>query len=178
MALKKASELLHAVHGFGPYFDSESRILILGSFPSVLSRAKNFYYGHPVNRFWPLLSHFFDIPIPNDIDGKKKILKDIHIALYDVIDECDITGSSDVSIKNPILTDISSILSESSVQKILLNGKKAGELFVRYQLPIIGDRIPYFVMPSTSPANAAYRLDDLIRAWAPELLICKSGSGV
>ena len=169
MGLKENLAYKKLSHGFAACYDSESKILVLGSFPSVKSREANFYYGHPMNRFWPLLSKVYGIEIPNNIDGKKKILKDIHVALYDVIDSCDIVGSSDASIKNVVATDLLPILKGTKVQKILLNGKKAGALFEKYQLPVIGRQIPYVVMPSTSPANAATRFDDLLLSWKEEL---------
>ena len=169
MASNGKSELQHVEHGFGPCYFPDSEILILGSFPSVKSREKSFYYGHPMNRFWAVLARFFDFRVPDDIDGKRDFLKHIHIALYDVIESCDIRGSSDLSIKNAIPTDLSKIIKHSKIRLILLNGKKAGAMFEKFQLPIIGNEIPYFVMPSTSPANAAVPFDELFKLWAAKL---------
>ena len=170
MASNAKSEHQHLEHGFGPYFDPNSRILILGSFPSVKSREANFFYGHPMNRFWPMMERVFGVSFPKDIEGKKEILKHIHIALYDVIDSCDIIGSSDASIKNAVPTDIFSIIRKTQIKKILLNGAKAGKLFEKHQLPLLGKNIDYRIMPSTSPANAATSLDRLVDAWKKEFL--------
>ena len=137
--------------------------------PSVKSREISFYYGHPQNRFWSVLSEVFEENIGKSIDDKRIFLHHRHIALYDVIDQCDILGSSDASIKNPVITDIFSILKATKIKKILLNGKKAGNLFAKYQKTIIESGIPFSVLPSTSPANAAMRLDDLVRIWKEAL---------
>ncbi len=155
-------------HGFGPYYDHGSTILILGSFPSVKSREQQFFYGHPMNRFWPLLARIFEKPVPRTIEEKKVFLSECHIALYDVIEECEIKNSSDASIRNPVVSDLPAILSKTKVKKILLNGKKAGDLFVRYQLSSLPKGTDYATMLSTSPANAASSMDDLHCVWAPE----------
>ena len=169
MASSTASKPQHVTHGFGPCYFEDSEILILGSFPSVKSREANFYYGHPMNRFWTVLAGIFEIQIPNDADSKQRILKDIHVALYDVIEECDIQGSSDSSIKNVVPTDLSKIIKHSKIRAIYLNGKKAGALFEKYQKPLIGDSIPSFVLPSTSPANAATSVNQLIQIWGAHI---------
>ena len=169
MASKERSAYQHLEHGFPACYDQESRILILGSFPSVKSREISFYYGHPQNRFWPLLSELFQREIGKNIDDKRIFLHDTHLALYDVIDQCDIIGSSDSSIKNVVTTDIFSILKSTKISKILLNGNTAGRLFEKHQLPIIGHEIPYLILPSTSPANAAMRMPKLIEVWGKAL---------
>lgn len=156
-------------HGFGPFVNDDSEILILGSFPSVKSREQQFFYGHPKNRFWPVISSVYGFPEPKTIEEKKELLCRCHIALYDVIEECEIMASSDASIRNPIVSDLPSILSRSSVAKIFLNGKKAGALFQRYQLPLLGKETRYAILPSTSPANAAVSLEKLIEIWGLEL---------
>ena len=168
MASNEKSKYQHLEHGFPAYFDEGSRILILGSFPSVKSREAQFYYGHPQNRFWPLLGQLFNEEIGKTIEEKKRFLHDAHIALYDVIESCDIIGSSDTSIKNVVTTDIFSILKRTKIETILLNGRKSGTLFEKYQLPILGD-VDYRIMPSTSPANAAMRMPDLERIWKEAL---------
>ena len=149
----------HVEHTFGPVYDSDSRILILGSFPSVKSREINFYYGHRNNRFWKILGMLFN----EEIEDKKSFLLKHHIALFDVIESCDIIGSSDASIQNVKPNDLSIILNNSKVEKIFLNGAKAYELYKKY------DEDKYAIeavkLPSTSPANAAYSIDDLFYEW-------------
>ena len=149
----------HVEHTFGPVYDSQSRILILGSFPSVKSREINFYYGHRNNRFWKILGMLFN----EEIEDKKSFLLKHHIALFDVIESCDIIGSSDASIQNVKPNDLSIILNNSKVEKIFLNGAKAYELYKKY------DEDKYAIeavkLPSTSPANAAYSIDDLFNEW-------------
>ena len=149
----------HVEHTFGPVYDSQSRILILGSFPSVKSREINFYYGHRNNRFWKILGMLFN----EEIEDKMSFLLKHHIALFDVIESCDIIGSSDASIQNVKPNDLSIILNNSKVEKIFLNGAKAYELYKKY------DEDKYAIeavkLPSTSPANAAYSIDDLFNEW-------------
>ena len=155
--------LQHVEHGFGPVYDKESRILILGSFPSVKSREQAFYYGHPQNRFWKVLAALADTEVPQTVAEKKAWLYAHHIAIYDVIEACDIEGSSDSSIRNVVPADIGTILEESKVKHIFTNGKTAGKLYRRYQAKSCD--LPMTELPSTSPANAAYTLDKLIAAW-------------
>lgn len=151
------------VHPIEPVYDADSEILILGSFPSVKSREYGFFYGHPQNRFWKVLAQIFDEEIPVSIDEKKSLLLRNHVAVWDVIASCDITGSADSTIKNVVANDISGILGESRITKIFVNGKKAEQLYNKYIYPQIG--IEAEVLPSTSPANAAWKIDDLIEAW-------------
>ena len=155
--------LQHVEHGFGPVYDKESRILILGSFPSVKSREQAFYYGHPQNRFWKVLAVLTDAEVPQTVEEKKVWLYAHHIAVYDVIESCDIEGSSDSSIRNVVPADIGTILTESKVQHIFTNGKTAGKLYRRYQAKSCD--LPMTELPSTSSANAVYTLDKLIAAW-------------
>lgn len=151
-------------HTFGPVYDIESRILILGSMPSVKSREVNFYYGHPQNRFWRVVSSVLGCDAPMNIEEKKAMLLSSGIALWDVIESCDIIGSSDSSIKNVIPNDINLILKNSAVRKIYANGTKAEELYNRYCLKETGVKIEK--LPSTSPANAAWKIDMLAEAWS------------
>ena len=169
MASKEKSKYQHVEHGFGPCFDAESRVLILGSFPSVKSREVSFYYGHPMNRFWPIMSEIFHREIGKNTDDKRAFLHDVHLAVYDVIESCDIIGSSDTSIKNPVTTDIFSILEDSRIELIILNGTKSGRLFEKYQLPRLGDKVPHLILPSTSPANAAIKFEALLEKWREAL---------
>ncbi len=156
-------EYEHIVHSFEPVYDKDSEILILGTLPSVKSRENNFYYGHKQNRFWKVLATLLKEPLPDTIEEKKAMLLAHRIALWDVIQSCDIKGSSDSSIKNVQPTDIGMILEKTNVTQIYANGNKAGQLYKRYQFPITG--IEATVLPSTSPANAAWSLARLCEAW-------------
>ena len=156
-------------HDFGPFFDENSEILILGSFPSVKSREQQFYYGHPQNRFWKLLAVLFCDECPTTIDEKRVFLKRNHIALWDVIESCEITGSSDSSIRNAIVNDLEMVIPNTKIDRILINGGLAYRLFEKHmaeQAASLG--IPEescYKMPSTSPANAAYSLERLEECW-------------
>ena len=156
-------EYEHIVHSFEPVYDKDSEILILGTLPSVKSRENNFYYGHKQNRFWKVLATLLKEPVPETIEEKKVMLLAHRIALWDVIQSCDIKGSSDSSIKNVQPTDIGMILEKTNVTQIYANGNKAGQLYKRYQFPVTG--IEAMVLPSTSPANAAWSLERLCEAW-------------
>ncbi len=156
-------EYEHIVHSFEPVYDKASEILILGTLPSVKSRENNFYYGHKQNRFWKVLATLLKEPVPDTIEEKKAMLLARRIALWDVIQSCDIKGSSDSSIKNVQPTDIGMILEKTNITRIYANGNKAGQLYKRYQFPVTG--IEAMVLPSTSPANAAWSLDRLCEAW-------------
>lgn len=156
-------EYEHIVHSFEPVYDKASEILILGTLPSVKSRENNFYYGHKQNRFWKVLATLLKEPVPDTIEEKKAMLLAHRIAMWDVIQSCDIKGSSDSSIKNVQPTDIGMILEKTNMTQIYANGNKAGQLYKRYQFPITG--IEATVLPSTSPANAAWSLARLCEAW-------------
>lgn len=156
------------LHPFPPLYDSNSRILILGSFPSVKSREENFFYGHPQNRFWKITSEVFKQPLPRTIEEKKDFLHSNGIALWDVIASCDIDKSSDGSIRNVIANDIRPIIDNAPIEKIFVNGKTAQKYYDKYTRPVIG--IEAAVLPSTSPANAAWTLDRLTEAWKAVIL--------
>ncbi len=156
-------EYQHIEHLFGPVYDETSRILILGSFPSVKSREQNFYYGHPQNRFWRVMAALLKCDVPQTIADKRQMLIAHHIAVWDVIDRCDIIGSSDSSIRNAVATDIPWLLQQTQIQRIYVNGKTAGNLYQK--LLQKQTSIEAVVLPSTSPANAAWSLDRLILAW-------------
>ncbi len=151
------------VHPFPPLFDCESRILILGSFPSVKSREQNFFYGHPQNRFWRVTAAVFGSPVPVTIEEKKAFLHANRIALWDVIASCEITGSSDASIRNVTANDLSPILEGAPIGRIFTNGGTAHSLYMRYIYPVNG--IAAVKLPSTSPANAAWSVERLTEAW-------------
>ena len=156
-------EYTHIQRQFGPVDDENSKILILGSFPSVKSREANFYYGHPQNRFWPLLARLLECEVPESIEEKKTLLLNNNIALWDTLDSCDIIGSSDSSIRNAKPVDIMQILNSAAIQKIFCNGGTSHTLFVKYLTPVCGV-IPV-KLPSTSPANAAWSSERLYNEW-------------
>ena len=155
--------MVHVQHEFESVLFKDSKILILGSIPSVQSRKKKFYYMHPNNRFYKVLEVIFQENFTDEnIENKKQLLKKHHIALYDVIDEGDIQGSSDQSIKNVQPTKIPFILAHYPIEKIFLNGKKAFELFL-YYFPSLAHMAT--LLPSTSSANASYTLEKLVEKW-------------
>ncbi len=154
-------------HPFEPICNENSRILILGSFPSVKSREQSFYYGHPQNRFWRMLSGVFGEQTPVSLEEKKEFLLSHAIALFDVISSCEIVGSSDSSIKNATPNDIHSIVEGAQIEKIITNGKLAHKLYEKHIASTVA--LPEICLPSTSPANAAFSLDRLISEWRAEL---------
>lgn len=156
------------IHTFEPVFNEHSRILILGTFPSVKSREGNFYYHHPQNRFWKVMSNLLETQIPVTIDEKKMLLLSHGIALWDVIYSCDIIGSSDNSITNVIPNDISWLLQRTRIDKVITNGNKANELYQEFCKETV--HIEAIKLPSTSPANAAYSLDKLVKTWGQVVL--------
>lgn len=142
------------IHPFQPIYSKESKILILGTMPSIKSRENNFYYGHPQNRFWKLLFEIFEVTPCTSIEGKIDLLHEKQIALWDVVKSCDIKGSNDSSIKNVIPNDIKELVEKANIKVIFTNGKKAYELYKRY-CSKENQFIPFFYLPSTSPANQA-----------------------
>lgn len=151
-------------HPISPVYDRDSRILILGSFPSPKSRESNFFYGHPQNRFWWVLAAVFSDPVPQAVQDKIRFLKAHKIALWDVIHSCEITGASDSSIRDVVPNDLSPILSHADIRAIYTNGKTADRLYRRYLLPVT--QRPSISLPSTSPANASWSLERLIATWS------------
>lgn len=156
--------LIHVEHPFDPVWDRESKILILGSFPSVKSREQMFFYGHPRNRFWTVISTLLGIETPVTTEEKRAMLLNNRIALWDVIASCDIYGSSDSSIKNAVPNDIGFIIKNSKIERIFTNSATADKLYKKYILPATG--IEAMRLPSTSPANAAKSVDELVKEWA------------
>lgn len=150
-------------HPIPPTFDAESRILILGSFPSVRSREMGYYYGHPQNRFWRVMAALFSESVPETAAARRAFLLRNHVAAWDVIASCTITGSSDSSIRDVVPNDLRPILAGSRVEKIFCNGTTSYTLYHRHTEPLLG--IPAVKLPSTSPANAAWSLDKLTEAW-------------
>lgn len=149
-------------HEIDPVYDENSKILILGSFPSEASRMCGFYYGHPQNRFWRVLPRVLEKDLNGGKEEKIRFLLDNNIALWDVIGSCTVSGSSDSSIKNVIPNDIAPILKAADIKAVYLNGKLANKLFEKY----INCDIPHICLPSTSPANAVYSLDRLVSEWS------------
>ena len=148
---------------FDPVVPIDAQILILGSFPSPQSFESGFYYGHPRNRFWVMMSMLLNENKPETVDEKKELLLKHKIALWDVLESCEIKGASDASIRNPVVNPVEKITSHSNVKAIFFNGAKAAELHHKYQPEL---NIPSFKMPSTSPANAAWSLERLKTKWA------------
>lgn len=158
----------HVVHTFGPLYNEGSKILILGSIPSPASREAGFYYGHPRNRFWQMLAELYGMPLPESIEEKKALVLSHGLALWDVIEECDIIGAADSSVKNAVPTDIPALLEQTQIRMILCNGALSKKIYDQYQLPQTG--IPAQKMPSTSPANAVWSLERLKKEWGKALL--------
>jgi hypoxanthine-DNA glycosylase len=148
------------VHPIEPIYDSNSRILILGSFPSVKSREEGFFYGHPQNRFWRVIAAVFEDEVPATVPKKREFLLRNRVALWDVIASCEITGSSDASIRNVQVNDLSRIMNTADIRNIYVNGKTAEKLFKRNIKAYSAT-----VLPSTSPANAAWSLERLTEEW-------------
>lgn len=158
-----------AIHNIPPLYDEKAKILILGSFPSVKSREGQFFYHHPQNRFWKVMAAVLDCELPETIEEKKQMILSHHIAVWDVIASCDITGSSDSSIKNVMPNDIGGLLKETEIERIYTNGTAAHKYYQKYIHKIIEKED--IMLPSTSPANAAWTLDRLIAVWGEKLIM-------
>lgn len=149
-------------HTFPPFYKEDSEILILGSIPSRKSRELNFYYMHPQNKFWKVLSKVFEEELPDTIEKKKDFLTRNKIALWDCIETCEIQASSDASIKNVIPTNLMKIIFQTQIKQIYTTGKKAQNLYEKYHEKKVGIKAVY--LPSTSPANIAnYTEEDLVK---------------
>ncbi len=157
-------QAIKVYHEFGPYYNKDSKILILGSIPSPKSREVGFYYGHPQNRFWLVMSQVFNDVKPITIEDKKDFLKRHNIALWDVLASCDIKGASDSSIKNPIVNDLNCILNNSMIERIITVGKTAHSLYNKYIFPTIKRKA--ICLPSTSSANCRISVSDLIESYS------------
>lgn len=163
--MKQAGQSI--VHPIPPLYDSHSRVLVLGSFPSVKSRESEFFYGHPQNRFWRVLAAVYDCPVPLTVPEKRALLLRNGIALWDVIASCEIVGSADSSIRNVRPNDLREILSGASIERILLNGRTAEKYYNQYLRREI--ECEAICLPSTSPANAAWSVERLAAAWRAAL---------
>ena len=151
------------IHPFEALYNENSKVLILGSFPSVKSREVSFFYGHPRNRFWKVIPALFGEEEPLTIEKKKELILRRNLALWDSIHSCEITGSSDSSVRNVVPNDISKIIGNSKVSKVFCNGALSHKMYMKYIFP--DTKIEAVKLPSTSPANAAYSLDKLIEEW-------------
>ncbi|NJP40224.1 DNA-deoxyinosine glycosylase [Oscillospiraceae bacterium HV4-5-C5C] len=158
------ASILHLEQPLAPVYDAESRILILGSFPSVKSRQSGFYYGHPQNRFWPLLARLLQTAAPTTIAEKQALLLRHRIALWDTLASCSIMGSCDSSIQDTVPSNLQPILRQAAIRQIFVNGQAAARFYRRYQQPLTG--LTAIRLPSTSPANAAWTFDRLCEAWS------------
>ncbi len=163
-------------HPFAPVWDERSRALVLGTFPSVLSRRNAFYYGHPQNRFWRVLAALLGTPVPGGVEEKRALLLENRIALWDVLAACDIRGSADASIANPVPNDIGLILRGAPIACVFANGQAAAALYRRHAQPLTG--VPALALPSTSPANAAWSQERLTEAWRPVAVCARGGASV
>ena len=148
-------------HTIAPLYDKRSRILILGSFPSVKSRESGFFYGHPQNRYWRVLANLWGEPVPQTVEQKRDFLLRHHIAAWDVIADCEITGSSDASIRDATPNDLSPIFAAADIRAVFVNGGTAARLYQKH----MKEYPPCIVLPSTSPANAAWGMERLCQAW-------------
>lgn len=146
-------------HVLKPIYNSQSKILILGTMPSPKSRELGFYYGHPQNRFWNVLSDVLEVPFPQTTEEKKKLVLDNNIALWDVLESCEIKGASDSSIRNPKPNDINKLIKETNITKIFATGKKAEQLYNKLCLKDV--KIPCICLPSTSPANCSMTYEEV-----------------
>ncbi len=151
------------LHPFPPVIASDSRMLILGSFPSVRSREEGFFYGHPRNRFWPMLALIYGDAVPATIPDKRDLLLRHQLALWDVIASCEITGSSDASVRGETPVDITRVMEAAPITRVICNGALAGKLYRKHLEGTTG--IPARILPSTSPANAAWSLERLAERW-------------
>lgn len=151
-------------HPILPLYNRASKVLVLGSFPSVKSREAMFFYHHPQNRFWRVISGVFGESVPVTIPEKRDLLLRNQIAVWDVIQSCEITGSSDSSIRNVVANDLSEILNSSQIRQIIANGSTSYGLYMKYIFPQTGRDI--IKLPSTSPANAACSYEKLLEAWS------------
>ena len=154
-------------HSIDPVFDENSRILLLGSFPSPKSRETGFYYGHPQNRFWKVLSAVLSVPEPHSVEEKREMLLSHGIALWDVLASCEIDGASDASIRDVVPNDIAALLQKVPIEAVFCNGATAYRIYTKYLQPVTG--LAAVKLPSTSPANAACRPEMLRQVWGTAL---------
>lgn len=153
------------IHTIEPVFDAHSRVLLLGTFPSPKSREMGFFYGHPQNRMWRVLSAVLgEDEVPQTVQERKQFLLNHGIAMWDVLASCSIEGAADSSIQDTQPNDLSQVFQAAQIQQVFTTGAKATELYRRYQLPVCGRDCHR--LPSTSGANAAWSLERLIEAYS------------
>lgn len=152
---------------FAPVAGESARALILGTWPSPESWRTGFYYGHPRNRFWPLLAYLTGREVPRTVEEKKALIVENGLALWDTLESCTITGASDASIRDVVPNDIASLLAKAPIEAVFCNGATAHRIYTKYLLPVSG--IPAVKLPSTSPANAACRSETLREVWGEAL---------
>lgn len=157
------AQALPQIHPIAPLFNEHSRVLILGSFPSVKSREAMFFYGHPQNRFWKIMAALTDSPVPETVEEKKTLILTNHFALWDSIGSYTISGSSDSSIRDVVPNDLRIITDHAPINRIFCNGAASLKYYQKYIEPTL--HRPAQLLPSSSPANAAWSLDRLIEAW-------------
>jgi double-stranded uracil-DNA glycosylase len=160
---RKTSSEKDLRHPFAPVADAWAAVLVLGSFPSVKSRENAFYYGHPQNRFWRVLASLFEESVPQSVEEKIAFLHRNRIALWDVVAVCDITGSADSELNPLAYNDVAFLVKNTQIRRIFANGQTAGKLYRKHLEPLTG--MPVYILPSTSPANAAWSLERLVAAW-------------
>jgi hypoxanthine-DNA glycosylase len=175
MKIEQTMETPGLAHPFAPVFDARSEALVLGSFPSVKSRENAFYYGHPQNRFWRLLAALFSDKVPETISDKKDFLLMRRIALWDAVQTCTIAGSADSAISAQSYSDITALLQKTGIRSIFANGQTAGKLYRSHLEMDTG--LPILILPSTSPANAAWPLSRLLTGWQPLFDALRSSDG-
>lgn len=163
MSPKERGRAQTIIHPLEPVYRADSKLLILGSFPSVKTREYGFFYGHPANRFWPLMAALFQEDVPMEIPDRREFLLRHKIAVYDSIYQCDIIGSSDASIQHVIPTNLQRIFAAADIRRVFCNGATSYFYYQKYHAKDSG--IPGIKLPSTSPANARYRLADLLKEW-------------
>lgn len=156
---EESTETIRVRHEFGPFYDKDSKVLILGSIPSPKSREQSFYYGHPRNRFWTVLADVLGEEMPETVAERKSMLRKHNVALWDVLDSCEIKGADDASIRNPIPNDMRVILNEADIGAIFTTGTKADDLYRKMCYPVCG--VPSIKLPSTSPANCGCKYEKL-----------------
>lgn len=152
---------------FEPVFGPASRAIILGSWPSPESWRQGFYYGHPRNRFWPLLAGLCGAPVPASVEEKQALILENGLALWDVLERCTVTGASDATIRDPVPVDLHALLEQAPVEAVFCNGAAAWRLYEKLLRPATG--IAAVRLPSTSPANAAFGMERLRAEWGPAL---------
>ena len=161
---KQEKQLFTITHPFEAVYDAQSKILILGTMASPKSREYGFFYGHPQNNFWRVLSKVMTARLLDSIEEKKKFLLGNNIAVWDVLHSCEISGADDSSIKNPVVNDFTEILAKSKIKAVFTTGAKATELYKKYCAEKTG--IPAVYLPSTSPANRKYyNFDGLVKEY-------------